>query len=159
VIEGGGNDILDTTTGTPIALAYQIAVGIVQSEQMLRQAGARHFVIPNLFNVAILPAAAGNTAFAAAASAATDKLISELLEPEEYLPGVHILRMNVFSLMNAVGKDPTHFGFSDATDPCLTTTVCADPDHTLFWDTHHPTEFGHAFFAVTLENVMSQQTN
>jgi outer membrane lipase/esterase len=159
VIEGGGNDILDTTTGAPLALAYQIAVGIVQSEQMLRQAGAKHFVVPNLFNVAILPAAAGNTAFAAAASIATNKYISQLLAPEEELPGIHILRMNVFSLINAVGTDPTHFGFSDMIDPCLTTSLCADPDHTFFWDTHHPTEFGHAFFAVTLENVMAGQSN
>ena len=159
VIEGGGNDILDTTTSTPQALAYQIAVGIVQSEQILRQAGAKHFVIPNLFNVAILPAAAGNTAFAAAASSATNKYLSQLLAPEEELPSIVILRMNVFSLMNAVGTDPTHFGFSDVTDPCLTTSLCADPGHTFFWDTHHPTEFGHVFFAVTLENVMAQQDN
>jgi phospholipase/lecithinase/hemolysin len=159
VIEGGGNDILDTTTGTPKALAYQIAVGIVQSEQMLRQAGAKHFVIPNLLNVAILPAAAGNTAFASAASSATNKYLSQLLAPEEELPGIHILRMNVFSLINAVGTDPTHFGFTDLTNPCVTTTLCADPDHTFFWDTHHPTEFGHVFFAVTLENVMAQQNN
>jgi outer membrane lipase/esterase len=157
VIEGGGNDILDTTTGSPIALAYQIALGIVASEQMLRQAGARHFVIPNLFNVAILPAAAGNTAFATAASTAANQYLGELLESEEHLSGVHILRMNVFSLMNAVGKAPTHFGFSDVTNPCLTASVCADPDHTLFWDTHHPTVFGHSFFAVTLENVMARQ--
>jgi outer membrane lipase/esterase len=157
VIEGGGNDILDTTTGTPQSLAYQIAVGIVASEQMLRQAGARHFVIPNLLNVAILPAAAGNTRFAAAASIATNRYLGELLAPEEHLPGIHILRMNVFSLMNAVGTAPTHFGFNDVTDPCLTTSVCADPDHTLFWDTHHPTVFGHSFFAVTLENVLAQQ--
>jgi len=159
VIEGGGNDILDTTSGTPQALGYQIAVGIVQSEQMLRQAGAKHFVIPNLFNVAILPAAAGHTAFAAAASSAANKYVKELLEPEEDLPGIHILRMNVFSLMNAVETDPTHFGFSDVTDPCLTTSLCADPDHTFFWDTHHPTEFGHSFFAVTLENVLAQKTD
>jgi hypothetical protein len=33
------------------------------------------------------------------------------------------------------------------------------PDHTFFWDTHHPTEFGHAFFAVTLENALSAQQN
>jgi phospholipase/lecithinase/hemolysin len=157
VIEGGGNDILGTTTGSPDALAYQIAVGVVQSEQMLRQAGARNFVIPNLFNVGILPAAAGNTAFALAASVATDKYVSELLEPEEDLPGIHILRMNVFSLMTAVETDPTHFGFTDITNPCLTTSVCADPDHTFFWDTHHPTEFGHAFFAVTLENALTQR--
>jgi phospholipase/lecithinase/hemolysin len=37
--------------------------------------------------------------------------------------------------------------------------LCADPDHTFFWDTHHPTEFGHVFFAVTLENVMAGQHN
>jgi len=157
VIEGGGNDILGTTTGTPDALAYQIAAGIVASEQMLRQAGAKHFVIPNLFNVGILPAAAGNTAFAAAASAATNRYVSQLLGPEEELPGTHILRMNEFSLMNAVVTDPTHFGFSDLTDPCLTTSLCSDPAHTFFWDTHHPTEFGHVFFAVTLENVLAQQ--
>jgi phospholipase/lecithinase/hemolysin len=148
----------NTTASTPQALAYQIAVGIVQSEQMLRQAGAKHFVIPNLFNVAILPAAAGNITFASAASTATNKYLIQLLAPEEELPGIHILRMNVFSLMTAVGSDPTHFGFIDLTDPCVTTSLCADPDHTFFWDTHHPTEFGHVFFAVTLENVIAQDS-
>jgi outer membrane lipase/esterase len=157
ILEGGGNDILDTTTGTPQELGRQIAVGISDSESLLRQAGARHFVIPDLFNVALLPAAAGNTSFAAAASVATDKSLDELLAPEEFQEGVHIIRMNVFSLMNAVVTDPTHFGFKDITDPCLTTAVCADPDHTFFWDTHHPTEFGHAFFAVTLENALPKQ--
>ena len=44
------------------------------------------------------------------------------------------------------------------TDPVSDTlSVCADPDHTFFWDTHHPTEFGHAFFAVTLENALAQR--
>jgi len=50
-----------------------------------------------------------------------------------------------------VAADATHFGFVGITDPCLTITVCPDPDHTLFWDQEHPTEFGHAFFAVTVE--------
>ena len=157
ILEGGGNDILGTTTGSPNALGFQIAAGIAQSELLLRQAGARHFIIPNLFNVGLLPAAAGNVAFATAASTATNKYVGELLALEELLEGVHINRMDVFSLLNAVQTDPTHFGFNDVKDPCLTTTVCADPDHTFFWDVHHPTEFGHAFFAVTLENVLSAQ--
>jgi phospholipase/lecithinase/hemolysin len=157
ILEGGGNDILDTTTGTPQELGYQIAVGIAGSELLLRRAGARHFVIPDLFNVGLLPAAAGRVSFAAAASEAANNAEDELLRFEELLEGVHIVRMNVFNLLNAVETDPTHFGFTDVTDPCLTTTVCADPDHTFFWDTHHPTEFGHAFFAVTLENVLAQQ--
>lgn len=157
VLEGGGNDILGATSGSPQALAFQIALGIADSERLLRQAGARHFMIPNLFNVGLLPAAAGNVAFAAAASAATNKTVDELLAFEQFIPGVQILRMDVFSLLNSIETDPSHFGFTDITDPCLTTVICADPDHTFFWDTHHPTEFGHAFFAVTLENALAAQ--
>jgi phospholipase/lecithinase/hemolysin len=161
ILEGGGNDILDTTTGSAETLGLHIAAGLAKSELLLREAGARHFVIPDLFNVGLLPAAAGNVSFAKEASGAANKSLDELLAVEQLLEGVHIVRMNVFSLLNAVVTDPTHFGFSNITDPCLTTaiptTICADPDHTLFWDTHHPTEFGHAFFAVTLENVLSQQ--
>jgi outer membrane lipase/esterase len=157
ILEGGGNDILGTTSGSPHALGYQIAVGIAESELLLRRAGARHFVIPNLFNVGLLPAAAGNVAFASAASDATNKWVNTLLALETHLDDIQILRMDIFSLINAVETDPTHFGFTDITDPCLTTALCADPDHTFFWDTHHPTEFGHAFFAVTLENALAAQ--
>jgi phospholipase/lecithinase/hemolysin len=157
ILEGGGNDILDTTTGSPQALGVEIAQGIAESERLLRRAGARHFVIPDLFNVGLLPAAAGNTSFASSASKATDQALDEFLRDEESRDDVHIIRMDVFRLMNAVVTDPTHFGFTNITAPCLTTAVCADPDHTFFWDTHHPTEFGHAFFAVTLENVLPKQ--
>ncbi len=159
IIEGGGNDIVDTTTGSPQALGSAIAQNLVASEIMLRQAGARHFVIPNLFNVGLLPVAQSKAAFASAATIAANKGLNQLLAPEEENSGVHILRMDVFSLMSAVQTDPTHFGFTDVTNPCLTNALCADPDHTFFWDTFHPTLFGHAFFAVTLENALSQQDN
>ncbi len=157
ILEGGGNDILDTTSHSPETLGLHIAEGLALSELLLREAGAKHFIIPDLFNVALLPAAAGNTAFAAKASDATNQSLDELLAFEQLIEGIHIVRMNVFGLLKAVQTDPTHFGFTDITDPCLTTGVCADPDHTFFWDTHHPTEFGHAFFAVTLENVLPKQ--
>ena len=154
ILEGGGNDIVDTTNDSPETLELHIAEGLAYSELPLREAGARHFIIPDLFNVGLLPAAAGNVTFAAKASAATNQALDELLAFEQFLEEIHIIRLNVFSLLNAVETDPTHFGFADITHPCLTTAVCSDPDHTLFWDTHHPTEFGHAFFAVTLENVL-----
>jgi outer membrane lipase/esterase len=157
ILEGGGNDIEGTTIGTPDQLGYQIAVGIAESELILRRAGARHFVIPNLFNVGLLPSAQGNAAFATAASVATNKWLDRLLGLESLLEGIQILRIDVFSLINSIGAAPTHFGFTDITHPCLTTTVCADPDHTWFWDMTHPTVFGHAFFAVTLENRLAAQ--
>ena len=157
ILEGGGNDILDTTSGSPEAMGKEIAEGIAHSERLLREAGAKHLVIPDLFNVGLLPAAAGNMSFAKTASGSANNALDELLALEQRIEGIHIVRMNVFSLLNAVVADPTHFGFTDITHPCLTTTMCADPDHTFFWDPHHPTEFGHSFFAVTLENVLAKR--
>ncbi len=158
ILEGGGNDILDATSGSPQELGYQIALGIAQSESLLRHAGARHFLIPDLFNVGLLPAAQANAAFAAAATTAVNQWLNRLLALEGFLEGVHIVRLDVFDLANAIQTDPTHFGFTNITTPCLApgaTTVCADPDHTFFWDVYHPTEFGHAFFAVTVENTFA----
>ena len=163
IIEGGGNDILDAGTGSPQQLGFQIALGISESELLLRRAGARYFLIPNLFNVGLLPAAIGNSTFATAATNATNRSLNTLLSLEGFLEGIRIIRLDVFSLESAVVTDPTHFGFTDITTPCTslpsianpTPSVCADPDHTFFWDVEHPTEFGHSFFAVTVENTLA----
>jgi phospholipase/lecithinase/hemolysin len=149
VIEGGGNDILDTTSGSPDALGFKIAVALAGSELILRQAGARHFVIPNLFNVGLLPAGQANAAFDLQASLAANKYLNDFLGLEDALEGIHILRLDVFSLLQSLVTDKTHYGFTNVTSPCLTTTICADPDHTYFWDTQD-------LFATTLEVVLSQ---
>jgi phospholipase/lecithinase/hemolysin len=156
VIEGGGNDILGATGGSPTQLGFKIATGIVGSAQLLQKAGAQHILIPDLLNVGLLPAGQVNATFASAASTATNQWLNTLLG-QSLLQGPHVLRLDVFSLINAVETSPLHFGFTDVTDPCLTTTVCSDPDHSFFWDVEHPTEFGHAFFAVTAETVLAQQ--
>jgi outer membrane lipase/esterase len=114
-------------------------------------------VIPNLFNVGLIPAGQANAAFDLAAVVATNKDLNALLALEDFLEGIQILRLDVFSLVQSVETDPTHYGFTNITAPCLTTTICSDPDHTLFWDVHHPTEFGQDLFATTLEVVLAQQ--
>jgi phospholipase/lecithinase/hemolysin len=159
IIEGGGNDIVNATGGSPQTLGFQIALGIANSELFLRLAGAKNFLIPNLFDVSILPVAKANATFAQQASLATNKSLDSLLKIEQLLEGVRIRRTDVFRLFQFVITDPTHFGFTDITNPCLNpvaSTVCTDPDHTLFWDGFHPTEFGHSFFAVVTEVALSQ---
>jgi phospholipase/lecithinase/hemolysin len=157
VIEGGGNDILDATGGSADALGFQIATALAESELLLRQAGARHFVIPNLFNVGLIPAGQANATFDLAAVTAANKYLNDFLALEDLLEGVRILRLDVFSLIQSLETDPTHYGFTNVTSPCLTTTICSDPDHTFFWDTHHPTEFGQDLFATTMQVVLAQQ--
>jgi len=157
VIEGGGNDILDATGGSPDALGLQIATALAESELLLRRAGAKHFVIPNLFNVGLIPAGQANATFDLAAVTAANKYLNEFLALEDLLEGVYILRLDVFSLLQSLETDPTHYGFTNVTSPCLTTTICSDPDHTFFWDTHHPTVFGFDLFATTMQVVLAQQ--
>jgi phospholipase/lecithinase/hemolysin len=151
LIEGGGNDIL-TGSGNPEALGFKVAVGIALSELALRQAGARHFLIPNLFDVGLLPAAAGKAAFASSATRTANSLLDFLLRLEERVEGVSINRINVFELLNAIKDHPAQYGFVNVTTPCLTTTtVCADPNQTLFWDAEHLTEAGQLDLALTAE--------
>jgi phospholipase/lecithinase/hemolysin len=157
ILEGGGNDILDATGGSPEELGFQVALALAESELLLRRAGAKHFVISNLLDIGLLPAGQANADFDHRAVVAANKWLTDLLAFEQFLEDVHIIRLDVFSLFNSVKADPTHFGFTDITNPCLTTTVCSDPDHTLFWDTHHPTVFGHDFLAVNLEVLLAQQ--
>lgn len=161
ILEGGGNDIVgNLATGiSPGQLGFEIATAISEGELLLRRAGARHFLVPNLLNVGLLPAAAANPAFASQASVATNQSLDKLLGIEGFIEGIRIQRIDVYSLFAAIGTDKNHFGFSNIVTPCLnstTLTVCADPDHTLFWDTFHPTEFGQAFLAVLTETALAQ---
>jgi phospholipase/lecithinase/hemolysin len=159
ILEGGGNDILNATGGSPAVLGLKIAAGLAGSELLLRQAGAKNFVIPDLLDVALLPAGQANASFATAATLATNQSLNKLLQLEELLQGINIYRLPVFSLFQSVAADATHFGFTNITQPCLnpvTDAVCADPDHTLFWDEEHPTEFGHSFFAVLVISRLSR---
>jgi phospholipase/lecithinase/hemolysin len=157
IIEGGGNDILDATGGSADALGFKIAAAIAGSELVLRQAGAKHFLIPNLFNVGVIPAGQANAAWDLKAVTAANKYLNDFLAVEDWLEGVRIIRLDVFSLIQSLETDPTHYGFANITAPCLTTTICADPDHTFFWDIHHPSEFGQDLFATAAEVVLAQQ--
>ncbi len=161
VLEGGGNDIIDATGGSPQQLAFRIATGTEASEILLRRAGARNFLIPELFDLATVPEGHANAAFNTAASIATNKFLHELLELDTLDPRIHITFLNSFDLFKAVETAPTHFGFTNVTDACVVPTsettfnICADPVHYMFWDDIHPTVFMHSFIAVSVLSLYS----
>ncbi len=165
VIEGGGNDILDSTELDAPKLGFEIAKGLHDMETTLRKAGARSFLIPELIDVGQLPAAAlGGPEFVEFASETSIYANEELereLAVDTFRPGIEIYRLHVFRTFQAVADSATHFGFTDVTDPCVIlegltlVSECADPVHNLWWDAEHPTTFGHAFFAVLTEGRLT----
>lgn len=101
IVEGGGNDILDATSGSPNALGGEIAYGLLSSIALLQRAGARYFFVPRLFDVGLLPAsqATGNAALALAASQAANRALDTGLFIESFLPDTHIYRIDTYSLL------------------------------------------------------------
>ncbi len=162
VIEGGGNDILNVLeTGTPDpALGSKIATALNGMVTSLRHAGAKSFLVPDLIDVGQLPAAqAGGPEFVTYASDMSVETNRKLVDGPRFdrcLYDAEIYRIATFRTFLAVANATTHFGFTNVTTGCLESSpICTDPDHTLWWDDEHPTEFGHAFFAVLVEGRLA----
>jgi phospholipase/lecithinase/hemolysin len=156
ILEGGANDIVHTTFTDPEELGRSIALGLFDSEQRLRQAGARHFIIAHLIDAGRLPVAAPIANLASAASRAANRHLQILLRADAHRGDMQILRLDMFGLLNAAVKDPAHFGFTNITDPCITTaSVCPDPDHFFFFDDTHLSEFAQSDLAVAVETLLT----
>jgi phospholipase/lecithinase/hemolysin len=69
--------------------------------------------------------------------------------------GLKVFTLDTYDLLGEIEADPSHFGFTNVSDPCWTGSftdpksgmVCSpDPsgqNQFLFWDEVHPTEAGH----------------
>jgi outer membrane lipase/esterase len=167
VIEGGGNDILDTTSPSA-ELGPQIAAALIGIVQTLEAAGAKSFLVPQMINVGLLPAArlTGGQPFvdfAKNTSTTVNAILAKKLPLEAQNPGVKVFSVPVFQTFNSVKNASTHFGFFYVTHPCVVVenlkvvSECRYPYNTLWWDAEHPSEFGHAFFALLAEAAVANQ--
>jgi phospholipase/lecithinase/hemolysin len=163
IVTGGGNDILNAPAGTsPQQLGAEIAFGLATSVELLERAGARHLLVPNLFDVGKLPDAqlSGISSFATATTLVVNDQMNFWLLLESFAPQTHIYRSDAYDWLQAVFADSSHFGFSDITEPCLVTSptpsVCANPYVNLFWDAEHLTLFGHSMLATLAVQSINQ---
>lgn len=159
ILSGGGNDILAATGGSPDRLGLEMAAALATSVRNLHFAGARHIYLSGIPDVSLLPAAQPIAAFAHQVAVAGNAALKDLILPEQRLFGSHIIFANALAVPEQFKNDPTHSDFNNIITPCLdasTNTICADPDHTLFWDAEHPTAFGHSILAASAEALLTQ---
>jgi len=143
---------------------------IVQGMNDLYDLGARNFLFLNLPSALITPLGlAATTDFLVKDFA--DQFIGTYLNKlrtqasDQFgIPGpVNITYGNFYGCLQelAIGKYGGFYGFSQTTTQCIAnrldpnTTICADPNATVFWDNQHPTTAFHRFMAnLTLELMM-----
>jgi phospholipase/lecithinase/hemolysin len=167
----GGDDVRDAldafntdpSGATSFGIVGDALAAIGTALKTLYAAGARHFVVLNLPDVALAPAVrlSGPTAqfLANLLSTQFNANLETGLEGFEGALGISIVRVDIFSLVNEIVASPTSFGLTDVVDTCirLNTVVgafCPDPGQFLFWDGIHPTVAGHHLLAVRADTVL-----
>jgi outer membrane lipase/esterase len=155
VVWAGANDFRAALSkGQTPDMAAMIA-NILSAVEALYQAGARYVVVLNLPDLGLTPE--GRASGAGPLITFLSGTFNQHLEDTLAARAPQSIRLDVFRLMTQVVNDPSEFGFTNVTTPCLTPSgACGDPESHLFWDHVHPTTHGHAILADKLARAINQ---
>lgn len=159
VVWGGANDLLAaTSSGDVINAAIQQTLNI----QRLIDAGATHFIVPNLPPLGLVPRLNGSTTTSVTATEASvlynSFLATGLAVLRDFNPGRHLVlaELDVFTLFSRIVVAPATYSLVNVTASSQG-LVTVDPDTYLFWDDIHPTTRGHNLVAQAAALLISQQ--
>ena len=170
-IEMGGNDIRDALVAYPSGgsgpILHDAIVSIAVNIQTLYAAGARTFLVWRAPDVGMTPAIRRLNVISPGAAylasqltqgfnAGLDGVVAQL----KGLPGIRIVKLDAFRLLNDLVAHPVDFGLTNVTTACVTPYVPPvtgeRPDAYLFWDGIHPTKAVHAIIAAEAGSVLAQ---
>jgi phospholipase/lecithinase/hemolysin len=179
VVFAGANDFLTL----PPTLFQGLAVGnlesfiglygaIVQSVKNVATAvtnlalqGAGTIAVANLPDLGRtpLPIQQGTSLVATAFSIGFNVILEKTLEQLEgalrsKALNVDIVQVDLFSVGEAVAKNPQKFGFTNLTTPLITNLAAPNPKGFFYWDDFHPTTQAHTVIANTFQRALSKPT-
>lgn len=157
VVFGGGNDIRSAQKlSDPSPAIAHAALSIRRMIERLAAHGAVNFLVPNVPNRGLTPAARkhGSAAEEEALTRAYDAALAASLRDLPAKLGINIVPVDFWSAVERAFAAPQALGFDNITEPCLEHEAgiyrqCADPGKYVFWDDIHPTIPGHAYLAMT----------
>lgn len=153
VVWAGANDI-EYLGASPSVVQLAVA-NLAQAVVTLHGLGARSFLLPNLPDLGLTPAAAQQAPGVAPALSALSTQFNAALgqsyaQLAAALSGVTFYGFDVAGLQRTIAQNPPAFGFTDVSTPCFGGYVgvpgplCADPTGRFYWDVLHPSAQAHA---------------
>ncbi|MBD2776642.1 SGNH/GDSL hydrolase family protein [Iningainema tapete] len=127
------------------------AENISQGVTSLFDVGARNILVVNVPDLGQTPRArriGDANARTQVSQEFNASLTTTLNNLSQTLPGINLIPFDVNSIFAEAIANPTRFGFTNVTEPCLNTvnfTICSNPNEYLFWDDIHPTTVTHRF--------------
>ena len=155
VVWAGANDFRAALSrGTAPDMLAMIG-NIVNAVGTLYFAGAQHVVVPNLPDLGLTPE--GRASGIGPLVTLLSETFNSNLQAALAAHAPDAIVMDIFRLMNQTVNDPSEYGFTNVTSPCLTKSgVCEAPGEYLFWDHVHPTTHGHAVLAENFAKAINQ---
>lgn len=154
IVWGGAMDFIYPAEAIPQIIGRGIT-NLVQMTAELQAMGAARVIVPGMPDFGLTPRFAGDPVAAAGASALTD-YFNALLR-SSLPPGA--IFFDTAALMRQIIADPSAFGLTNVTEPCLgASSICADPNSYFFWDDIHPTTATHALLADGVVSIPEPST-
>jgi outer membrane lipase/esterase len=118
----------------------------------LAKAGAKHFVVINVPNIALTPEVRLSPEIGAAVQfvAAVNGLLAVYIPISAGTERINVDLLDINTIFVPVVLEPVLFGFSNSTKSAFNTdtgTVVSDPNQYVFWDGFHPTTKVHLIAA------------
>ncbi|MBL8628321.1 MAG: autotransporter domain-containing protein [Rhodospirillaceae bacterium] len=165
----GANDLLNRASTTPSAtLIAQTVTNNVTNISTLAARGAKTILVGNLPDLGRTPGGVGSgngTSLSALTQAYNASLVAQL-PAIETARNTRIVVLNAFGLFNDVLANPSRYGISNTTIPCITpagaTGACATAATaaaSAFFDPIHPTATSHAALADFAKASLDQDAN
>ncbi|WP_276965022.1 autotransporter domain-containing protein [Metallibacterium scheffleri] len=180
---GGANDIFYNAyvAGIGGQTAQQAQFNIIAAAQTeggmlatLKGAGARYILVFNLPNIGATPSAAAQGPAAQQALTGLTLTFNNTLDQaiQQVNPGVNIIPVNVYGMLNELLANPALYGFSNVTTPACGITASAvqcgpagsgapytyapgTQNTYLFADGVHPTTAGYALLGQYVESIIN----
>jgi outer membrane lipase/esterase len=163
VLWGSNNDLLNLPRDPQGALKgiFDTVFNIARSVRVLAQLGAENILIPNSVNLGLTPftQSNGTSQLATTASIVFNRLLDRTVPILERGLGVNIIEVDLFKLSQQVAANPGKFGFTNITDPLISTPNPVNPAGYVWWDQVHPTTQFHQLVAKTFETAVEKSFN
>jgi len=149
VVWGGPDDFLTNGTVTQGITDVLTMVGELQA------AGATHILVPGMPDMGLTPLYIGLGGMQQTNATGFSYAFDQALQAS--LPK-GVMYFDTFDFMHQVVTDPSAYGFTDVTDPCLVgVTPCSNPNQYLFWDDLHPTTAADQILAAQFASAVSPE--
>ena len=154
----GANDllVLAATERDPEDSIRERVSNTVQAIRVLRQAGARHFLLLNVPDLGLTPdgLASGRSEAFTALVTAYNLVLADALEVLAE-SGIAAIQVDAFAVLQAMVNSREQFGFTDVKQALC--EIDGDPNRFLFWDKVHPTTRGHEVLAGAARERLADQ--